>query len=81
MSADKFQSPFAKPRGVGESSGMVNALWGWFNFVVGFGLLRYFLPLLPPPPGGLAATALGALVLALALARHFGKVRDSAPRP
>jgi hypothetical protein len=77
---NKFQTPFATPPGVGESSAIVNALWGWFNFVVGVGLLRYFLPL-PPPLGALAAIALGALVLALALAHHFGKVRDGAPRP
>ncbi len=78
---NKFQTPFAKPPGVGESSAIVNVLWGAFNFVVGLALLRYFFPPLPPPPGGMAATALGALVLALWLASHFGKVRDGAPRP
>jgi hypothetical protein len=78
---NKFQTPFASPRGVGESSAIVNVLWGWFNVMVGLGLLRYFLPPLPPPVGISAATALGALVMALWLASHFGKVRDGAPRP
>ncbi len=78
---NKFQTPFAKPPGVGESSAIVNVLWGWFNFMVGLGTLRYIFPPLPPPVGGMAATALGALVMALWLASHFGKVRDSAPRP
>ncbi len=77
---NKFQSPFAKPPGVGESSAIVNVLWGWFNFIIGFALLWHFLPL-PPALGGLAAIALGVLVLALWMANHFGKVRDGAPRP
>jgi hypothetical protein len=77
---NKFQSPFATPHGVGESSAIVNALWGWFNFVLAIGLLWYFLPPLPSL-GALATVALGALVLALAMASHFGKVRDGAPRP
>jgi hypothetical protein len=78
---NKFQSPFASPPGVGESSAIVNVLWGWFNFAVGAGLLWYFF-LVPPRPAGLwAAAALGALLLALWLAYHFGKVRNSAPHP
>jgi hypothetical protein len=78
---NKFQSPFASPRGVGESSAIVNVIWGWFNFIVGGVLLRIFFPPLPPPPGVSLATALGVLVMALLLARHFGKVRNSAPHP
>ncbi len=45
---NKFQTPFAKPRGVGESSALVNVIWGWFNFIVGGALLRIFFPPLPP---------------------------------
>jgi len=66
---------------VGESSALVNVLWGWFNFVVGGALLRIFFPPLPPPPGHSIATMLGVLVMALWLASHFGKVRNSAPQP
>ncbi len=29
---NKFQTPFASPHGVGESSALVNVVWGWFNF-------------------------------------------------
>jgi len=78
---NKFQTPFASPRGIGESSAIVNVLWGFLNLIVGGALLRIFFPPLPPPLGISAATALGALVMALWLANHFGKVRDSAPRP
>lgn len=78
---NKFQTPFASPPGVGESSAIVNVLWGWFNFIIGGVLIRYFFPPLPPPVGGSIATALGMLVMALWLANHFGKVRNSAPHP
>ncbi|MGA3310237.1 MAG: hypothetical protein ABSD08_16750 [Xanthobacteraceae bacterium] len=78
---NKFQSPFASPPGAGESSAIVNVLWGSFNFIVAGALLRYFFPPLPPPIGGSIATALGVLVMALWLAHHFGKVRNSAPHP
>jgi len=79
---NKFQTPFASPRGVGESSAFVNVVWGWFNFLVGGALLRIFLPShLPPPPGDPICVALGALVMGAWLANHFGKVRNSAPHP
>jgi len=35
VSGNRFQSPFAKPPGVGESSPLVNVLWGFFQFRVG----------------------------------------------
>jgi len=78
---NKFQTPFASPPGVGESSAIVNVLWGWFNFIVAGALLRYFFPPLPPPISGSVATTLGVLVAGLWLARHFGKVRNHAPHP
>jgi hypothetical protein len=81
ISGNKFQTPFASPRGVGESSAIVNVLWGSLNFIIGGALLSYFFP--PPPValGGCVAIALGALAAALWLAYHFGKVRNSAPHP
>jgi hypothetical protein len=76
-----FQTPFARARGVGESSALVNVIWGWFNFLVGGALLRIFLPPLPPPPAISLTTMAGALVMAIFLAHHFGRVRNSAPHP
>jgi hypothetical protein len=69
ISGSRFQSPFASPPGIGESSAIVNVLWGAFNFVVGYLLILHFgfEPI---------ATGLGALVLALWLAHHFGRVRN-----
>ncbi|HEY6834242.1 MAG TPA: hypothetical protein VI251_17345 [Pseudolabrys sp.] len=79
---NRFQTPFASPPGVGESSAIVNVVWGWVNFVVAGVLLHYFAPTVIRTPilFGLVG-ALGALLMALYLAHHFGKVRNSAPAP
>jgi hypothetical protein len=72
ISGAPFQTPFAKPPGVGESSPRVNVLWGFANLLAGV-LLKYFF--WPHSAAGWALTALGALLLALQTASHFGKVR------
>jgi len=35
----RFQSPFASPPGVGESSPLVNVIWGLVNFLIGYVLI------------------------------------------
>lgn len=81
VSGNKFQSPFASPPGIGESSAIVNVVWGWFNFVIAGALVFAAFPPLPPPIGGCVAGALGALAISLGLASHFGKVRRVPPTP
>ena len=82
MSGNRFQTPFAKPRGVGESSAVVNVIWGFANLAIAGVLLHAFAPAQLPPPWPLCVAAgLGALALALYLARGFGTVRKEAPRP
>ena len=78
---NKFQTPFATPRGVGESSAIVNVLWGFLNFVIAAALVRTFFAAPPRPVGMVLATALGLLLMAVWLANHFGKVRNNAPHP
>jgi hypothetical protein len=79
---NRFQTPFASPPGVGESSAIVNVVWGMFNFAIGGGLLDvFFPPVLPPPWPVCVAGLIGASAMALWLANHFGKVRSSAPHP
>jgi hypothetical protein len=40
ISGDRFPTPFAHPPGKGLSSPTVNVLWGLFNLVIGYLLLR-----------------------------------------
>lgn len=72
-----FQSPFATPPGVGESSPLINALWGFFNFVVGYALIHGIGDFRPGLSLDAALTGLGILVMAIFCASHFGKVRGA----
>lgn len=69
-----FQSPFAKPPGVGLSSASVNVLWGFFNFVVAYALACRVGELDARSTVHVAAFGLGALLMGLMLARTFGRL-------
>lgn len=75
ISGHRFQTPFASPPAVGESSPIVNVLWGMANIVIGLLLLLKVEEL----QLGLNADAIvffaGVLLVAIALAWHFGRVR------
>lgn len=71
----RFQSPFASPPGVGESSPVVNVLWGAVNLALGYVLLRVAGGFGLDDTAAFVAWWLGALVSALGLAWHFGRVR------
>lgn len=68
-----FQTPFAKPRGAGQSSSTVNVWWGFFNAAVGYVLIccvgRFDLRSI----ADVVTAGAGALLLALMLARRFGR--------
>jgi hypothetical protein len=68
-----FQSPFARPRGEGLSSSTVNVLWGFLNLVVGYVLVCRVGDFDFRSSVDVAALGLGALLLALMLARRFGR--------
>jgi hypothetical protein len=70
-----FPTPFAKPRGRGPSSPLVNFLWGAGNALVGIGLLSRHPVAVDVNPEFIALVA-GALVIGVYLAIHFGKVRQ-----
>jgi hypothetical protein len=78
---ERFPTPFASPRGVGESSAVINVLWGFCNIAIGGALLYVFLPQLPPPWPLCAVALIGGFIIALYLARHFGRVRKQTPHP
>jgi hypothetical protein len=73
VSGRPFQTPFAKPSGVGLSSSTVNVAWGFMNLVFAYLLLDLL--------GGfdinffphVIAASIGALLVSLFGARHFGR--------
>ena len=67
-----FQSPFAKPPGRGLSSSTGNVLWGFFNIVVGYVLVCRVGEFGLRNTGDVLACGVGALLIALFSARHFG---------
>jgi hypothetical protein len=71
-----FQTPFATPRGVGESSPVVNVLWGFANLAIGFALLWSFSPKGAEVVLEWTLVGLGALAAALFLAHHLGSIRS-----
>lgn len=75
VSGAPFQSPFANPSGIGESSAVVNVWWGLGNLLAGLLLLHFFWPRGTFEAAGWAALGVGALLLSLFCASHFGKVR------
>jgi hypothetical protein len=75
-----FPTPFAKPSGIGESSPVVNFLWGSFNLLAGILLLSRYPVSVGLNPGFLLLLA-GALLMGLMTSLHFGRVRSAATRP
>lgn len=68
-----FQSPFAKPPGQGLSSSTVNVLWGSFNASVGYLLIFKVGDFHLRKPLDVSVAGLGAVLMAMMLARAFGR--------
>ena len=68
-----FQSPFAKPPGKGLSSSTVNVVWGFFNALVGYLLLARVGAFNPRATSHILAFGVGALLISIFTARHFGQ--------
>ncbi|MDE1906751.1 MAG: hypothetical protein KGH75_09930 [Rhodospirillales bacterium] len=78
LRGEAFPTPFARPRGVGLSSPLVNMVWGWANLFIGLAILPRLVLFssLPPLYNSLfLCFALGFLLSGLYLAYHFGKLR------
>ena len=68
----RFPTPFASPPGRGESSAVVNVLWGFANLVAGLALVRAGDEWRPFALSGIA-TAAGVLLMAIFVAVHFSR--------
>lgn len=73
---NRFQSPFASPPGVGESSPLINVFWGLANFAAGYALIFGVGDFVFGLTRSALMVGVGALVFAPFLARHFGRVRS-----
>ena len=73
MMGRPFQSPFARPPGEGLSSSTVNVLWGFFNLLVGYVLVCRIGDLDLKNTADVLALGVGAFLIALFSARHFGR--------
>jgi hypothetical protein len=70
-----FQSPFAKPHGQGHSSSTVNVLWGFLNLAIGYLLVLRVGDFGLRSTADIIALGLGALLIGLFTARHFGRFK------
>lgn len=68
-----FQTPFAKPAGRGLSSSTVNVCWGICNAFVGYFLVFRVGNFDLKSTVDVAVSGLGALLISLQAARHFGR--------
>ena len=76
ISGGSFQSPFASPPGVGETSPIINVIWGVVNFVIGYLLLIGVGEFKCGLDLDICSIGLGVLVTGVTLAWHFGRVRS-----
>ena len=74
ISGRPFQSPFASPPGQGLSSSLVNVLWGMFNLVVAYVLVARVGRFELRQTKHVVVLGVGMLVMAIMLARAFGKL-------
>ena len=76
ISGRRFQSPFAKPPGVGESSPIINVIWGLANLIVGLVLVTGVGEFIYGFSVDTLLFLIGFGLMALILSWHFGRVRN-----
>lgn len=78
MSGRAFPTPFATPPGKGESSALINVLWGMFNLMCGYVLIGHVGQFDALNMIDMATAGAGALLIAVYLAGHFGRLYGGA---
>jgi hypothetical protein len=74
VSGRRFPTPFAIPLGKGQSSPIVNVLWGTFNLVIGCLLVGRAGEFHINRTAGILAVGAGGLLMAIMLARLFERI-------
>ncbi len=70
----RLPTPFSSPPGQGLSSATVNVLWGFFNLVIGYGLIGRVGNFELRRTRHVVVFGLGVLLMALDLAYALGKL-------
>lgn len=73
-----FPSPFASPPGQGESSAMINVLWGSFNFLIAYLLIGRVGTFQLRRTRDAVIVGIGGLLMAMMLSQAFGKIYGGA---
>ena len=73
LRGETFPTPFAKPRGRGPSSALVNFLWGALNLLIGTILVAQR-PIQPSFNFEFATLVGGALTIGIYLSIHFSRL-------
>lgn len=74
ISGRRFPSPFASPPGQGESSAMVNVLWGTFNLAIGYLLVARVGHFSLRRTRDAVVFGLGVVLTGVMLSRAFGRI-------
>lgn len=80
ISGRRFQSPFAKPPGVGLSSSTINMIWALLNLVVAWLLLCRIGSFDLRDTGDALAFGLGVTLFGTAMSYRFGRINGGAAR-
>ena len=73
-----FPSPFASPPGQGESTALINVLWGAFNLVVGYVLISRVSTFDLRRTRDVLLIGAGGLLMAVMLSQLFGPLYGGA---
>ncbi len=73
-----FPSPFASPPGQGESTALINVLWGAFNLVVGYVLISRVSTFDLRRTRDVLLVGAGGLLMAVMLSQLFGPLYGGA---
>lgn len=76
ISGKRFPSPFASPPAKGESSPLVNVLWGLANFLIAYTLIFRVGDFHIGFTRDALMVVLGALVISVILSIYFGRMHS-----
>ena len=74
ISGRRFPSPFASPPGQGESSALINVLWGLLNLVIAYLLIARVGNFELRRTRDVLIVGAGGFLTAIMLARAFGRI-------